>query len=126
MNTSLSKSGDFGSKLPAMPSQETWKAGMVYEAGWTVSAHHGGGYAYRIAPADGPLTEEAFRKTPLDFVGNSILRWGGNKSSQLEFDSKGKGWQLQRRNQRRNRPCRLDVAQISADDVAVVPGGPVV
>ena len=52
-----------------------------YEAGWTVSAHHGGGYAYRLAPVDGPLTEEAFRKMPLDFVGNSILRWGGEKST---------------------------------------------
>lgn len=93
MNTSLSKQGDQGSKLPAMASQATWKAGSQVEAGWTVSAHHGGGYAYRLAPAHEPLTEEAFRKMPLDFVGNSILRWGGDRSTQLEFDSKGKGWE---------------------------------
>ena len=49
--------GDLGSKLPAMPAQAIWKAGSFYEVGWTVSAHHGGGYAYRLAPADGPLTE---------------------------------------------------------------------
>ena len=80
MNTSLSKQGDFGSKLPAMASQATWKAGSAVETGWTVSAHHGGGYAYRMAPADGPLTEETFGKMPLDFVGNSILRWVPPKS----------------------------------------------
>ena len=48
-------------------------------------AHHGGGYAYRLAPADGPLTEETFRKTPLDFVGPGILRWDGDRTTQLEF-----------------------------------------
>jgi hypothetical protein len=93
MNTSLSKQGDFGSKLPAMASQATWKAGTAVEAGWTVSAHHGGGYAYRMAPADGPLTEETFGKMPLDFVGNSILRWGGDRSTQLEFSPQERGWQ---------------------------------
>jgi len=92
-NTSLARQGDMGSSLPAMESQATWTAGLVYEVSWTVSANHGGGYAYRMAPADGPLTEETFGKMPLDFVGNSILRWGGDKSTQLEFDSKGKGWQ---------------------------------
>ena len=56
-------------------------------------AHHGGGYAYRLAPADGPLTEESFRKTPLDFVGNSILRWGGDKATQLEFNTTERGWE---------------------------------
>jgi hypothetical protein len=32
---------------------------------------------YRLAPADGPLNEETFGKTPLPFVGQQILRWGG-------------------------------------------------
>ena len=95
MNTSLTKQGDLGSKLPAMkPSASaTWKAGVAYEAGWTVSAHHGGGYAYRLAPAGGPLTEEEFRKTPLDFVENSTLRWGGDRATELSFDPVAKGWQ---------------------------------
>jgi hypothetical protein len=55
--------------------------------------HHGGGYAYRLAPADGPLTEETFRKMPLDFVGNSILRWGGDKTTQIEFNTTERGWE---------------------------------
>ena len=67
------------------------------EVGWTVAANHGGGYAYRLARADEPnlnpdpnpdpdpdpnpnpnpnpnqaradepLSEAAFRRTPLDF-----------------------------------------------------------
>lgn len=61
MNTSLSHEGDLGSELPAMPSQAYWKVGSQVEVGWTVSAHHGGGYAYRLAPASAPLTEETFR-----------------------------------------------------------------
>lgn len=93
MNTSLSKQGDLGSSLPPMKPQAVWKAGSAVEAGWTVSAHHGGGYAYRIAPAGAPLSEETFQKMPLDFVGNSVLRWGGDKTTQIEFDPVSKGWQ---------------------------------
>jgi hypothetical protein len=37
----------------------------------------GGGYQYRLAPADGPLTEETFGKIPLPFVGKQGLRWKG-------------------------------------------------
>ena len=53
----------------------------------------GGGYAYRMAPLDSPLDEAAFRKMPLDFVGNSILRWGGDTATQLEFSPAAKGWE---------------------------------
>ena len=30
--------------------------------------NHGGGYQYRLCPADAKLTEECFQQTPLDFV----------------------------------------------------------
>jgi len=89
-NSSVAKQGDVGSELPPMPSQATWTAGSTVEVGWTVMANHGGGYAYRLAPAHAPLTEETFREMPLDFVGKSILRWDGDKSTQLEFD----GWRV--------------------------------
>ena len=59
----------------------------MYEVGWTVAANHGGGYAYRLAPLDSPLDEVTFAKMPLDFVGESILRWGGDHSTQLPFNS---------------------------------------
>ena len=60
-----------------------------YEVSWTIEANHGGGYQYRIAPADGPLTEESFGKIPLPFVGKQSLRWGGgsaNGGSEISFD----------------------------------------
>jgi len=87
-NSSLARQGDKGSQLPAMPSHVTWKAGSDVEVAWTVMANHGGGYAYRLAPADAPLTEETFRKLPLDFVGKSILRWDGDSKTELQFE----GW----------------------------------
>jgi len=86
-NSSVAREFDLGSQLPQGPSQATWQAGSNYEVGWALSAQHGGGYAYRMAPADGPLTEEEFRKLPLDMVGPGILRWGGDKSTQLEFNA---------------------------------------
>lgn len=86
-NSSVAKQGDVGSALPPMASQATWRAGAAVEVGWTVMANHGGGYAYRLARADEPLTEAAFRKLPLDFVGSSILRWDGDVSAQLEFNA---------------------------------------
>merc|ERR1712060_887985 len=52
-----------------------------------MGAHHGGGYSYRLAPLGEPLTEETFRKMPLDFVGPGILRWDGDKSTQLEYNA---------------------------------------
>ena len=78
VNTTHDKLGDFGSKvLPAMPPQATWKRGQDYEVTWTIEANHGGGYLYRLAPADGPLDEATFGKIPLPFVGQQGLRWGG-------------------------------------------------
>lgn len=49
---------------------------------------------YRLAPADGPLTEDVFQKMPLKFVGNSSLRWGGVGGEQLSFNSSAKGWEV--------------------------------
>eukprot|EP00937_MAST-01D_sp_MAST-1D-sp2_P003648 g3648.t1 len=92
-NTSFARANDVGSALPAMPPQAMWAAGAAVEVGWTVMAHHGGGYAYRLAPAGGPLTEAVFVKTALPFVGPSWLRWDGDRSTQLEFDPKARGWE---------------------------------
>ena len=92
-NTSLAQAGDVGSRLPPSPSPPVWQRGQSHEVGWTVMANHGGGYAYRLAPADAPLTEATFRKLPLDFSGNSALRWDGDLGTQLEFDPEAKGWQ---------------------------------
>eukprot|EP00729_Bicosta_minor_P017148 gene17149-26000_t len=56
MNTVNAKTGDLGSKvLKPRPSNTVWKAGDVVEVAWVQKAWHGGGYSYRLAPADGPL-----------------------------------------------------------------------
>jgi len=92
-NSSVARAGDIGSSLPAMASQASWRLGTAVEVGWTVMANHGGGYTYRLAKKGAPLTEETFRKLPLDFTGNSILRWDGDRSTQLEFNTTEKGWE---------------------------------
>lgn len=67
--TNFSKMGDLGSKLPptkgALP---TWVAGSDVQVAWGMRFNHGGGYQYRLCPADELLTEECFQRTPLDFV----------------------------------------------------------
>jgi len=90
VNTTHAKLGDHGTKvLPAHPTGVTWKAGVEYEVSWTIEANHAGGYLYRLAPADGPLTEETFQQIPLEFVGQQGFRWGGgpkNGGSELFFN----------------------------------------
>jgi hypothetical protein len=52
-------------------------------------AQHGGGYTYRLAPANGTLDETSFNQLPLPFVGPQMLRWGGGTSKggrQLSFN----------------------------------------
>lgn len=77
-NTTNARVGDFGSALPTAPSGVTWKAGTDVEVSWTLQANHGGGYSYRLCPADKALTEACFQSMALDFVPNSsAFRWGG-------------------------------------------------
>lgn len=82
------KQGARGSELPALHSKWTlqWQAGTAVEVSWGVSANHGGGYQYRLCPADEPLTEECFQKTPLAFSGSkSWLRW--KDGHEVEIDA---------------------------------------
>ena len=72
----------------------TWKAGSDVDVSWALKAWHGGGYTYRLAPADAPLTEETFNKISLKFVGNPSLRWGGVGGERLFFNSTAKGWEV--------------------------------
>ena len=45
-----------------------------------------GGYQWRIAKADEPLTEANFQKNPLPFAGKPSLRWNGKNGRQLWFN----------------------------------------
>ena len=75
-----------GSALPRRPTGTMWAAGSSVEVGWTVKASHGGGYSYRLCPADHTLDEECFQRTPLRFVGRQSFRWGGAGGRQSWFN----------------------------------------
>jgi hypothetical protein len=80
VNTTHAHLGDKGSVvLPVHKTGTTWTAGSVVEVAWTIEANHGGGYIYRLARADGVLTEDEFNKIPLPFVGQQQFRWNGGK-----------------------------------------------
>lgn len=42
-----------------------WTAGGSAEVAWSIWANHGGGYQYRLCPADEELSEACFQRTPL-------------------------------------------------------------
>lgn len=87
-NTTNAKDGDLGSVvLKKTPTGVSWKAGEAYEVAWTLQANHGGGYSYRLCPADSTLDEDCFKRTPLDFVGRSQFRWGGAGGHTHDFDA---------------------------------------
>jgi hypothetical protein len=90
VNTSHAKLGDRGTEvLPKAPSGTVWKRGDTQEVSWTIEANHGGGYSYRLAPANSTLDEETFGKLPLQFVGLQKLRWRGGRAhggDEIEFN----------------------------------------
>jgi len=88
------KNGDLGSKLPPLPTETVWTAGSAVEVSWNQKAFHGGGYAYRLCPADQELNEDCFQKMHLNFTGNSSLRWGGPGGEQTFFNTTEKGWDV--------------------------------
>lgn len=66
-----------GSRMPKLFKETVWIAGSITEVAWAIAANHGGGYQYRLCPADEELTEECFQRMPLEFVGNvSWLQYG--------------------------------------------------
>merc|ERR1740117_444564 len=91
VNTTNAKLGDLGSQsLPARDTGVEWTAGEVYEVAWTLQANHGGGYSYRLCPADHTewkLDEDCLNAHPLVMVGQSALRWGGVGGRVLPFDA---------------------------------------
>jgi len=52
------------------PVQAVWTVGSAETVVHAITANHGGGYSYRLCPADHDLTEECFQQHPLDFASN--------------------------------------------------------
>ena len=90
-NTSHAKQGDLGSQvLGTLETGTTWNAGETVEVSWAITANHGGGYSYRLCPADeaGGVTEACFQRTPLafDVARKQSFRWGGINGTQVWFN----------------------------------------
>lgn len=77
INGSTIKLGDLGTKvLRKGPAAAIWKAGTVVEAKWGLRFNHGGGYQYRLCPANEELNEDCFQRNPLDFdPSKQALEW---------------------------------------------------
>jgi len=68
VNTTHARHGMKGTSLPPMDTGTVWKAGGEAEVVMAIKFNHGGGYAYRLCPADQELTEECFQANHLEFV----------------------------------------------------------
>jgi len=68
-----------GTELKPLDSGVVWKIGGQAEVTWQVENNHGGGYSYRLCPVEEDLTEDCFKKYPLDFVedGQAIVFQNG-------------------------------------------------
>ena len=73
-----------GAKLPktAAPA-EVWTRGGTAEVAFALVANHGGGYSYRLCPADGEVNEKCFQAHQLDFAGkgSEIVYTNGTRTA---------------------------------------------
>jgi len=72
---------------PGAPFQpKPWVAGGVAEVAWSIDANHGGGYSYRLCPADGDLSEACFQSNVLEWATNTTTaRWPNGAHPDLNF-----------------------------------------
>jgi len=61
--------GKDGASLPVVE-RTVWKQGSVVDIAMAITANHGGGYVYRLCPAESKLTEDCFRANTLPFANN--------------------------------------------------------
>lgn len=54
--------------FPKLIEKTVWVAGTTVEVAWGITANHGGGYQYRLCPANQKITEDCFQSHPLDFA----------------------------------------------------------
>jgi len=60
-----------------------WPQGSVQDVAFSITANHGGGYAYRLCPKSGDLTEECFQKHHLQYASASTswIQYGDDASN---------------------------------------------
>lgn len=78
--TKYAHHGMNGTMLQPLDTGVVWNIGSEAEVTWQVENNHGGGYSYRLCPADEPLTEACFQAHQLDFVQDAqgIVDTNGN------------------------------------------------
>jgi hypothetical protein len=85
VTTAYAHHGSRGSELPRLPTGTVWKIGGEADVTWQIRANHGGGYQYRLCPADQPLTEDCFQAHPLDFKeGSQRLQWNDGRQQPIK------------------------------------------
>eukprot|EP00038_Savillea_parva_P008737 m.178828 g.178828 ORF g.178828 m.178828 type:complete len:366 (+) comp14632_c0_seq1:29-1126(+) len=85
IDTKNAKQGDKGSEvLPKMPTGIVWTAGATVETKWGIRANHGGGYQYRLCPANETLNEACFRQHAVPFANDTYLEWGNGTRLSIE------------------------------------------
>merc|ERR1712166_1327030 len=114
--TKFAKMGDLGSEVLApRPSGTVWKRGSTAKTRWQLTANHGGGYIYRLCPADSPLTEECFQQTELKWATDTHVLRLADASKDVEIKAKvvtqggGTGWRLNPFPNVRTDPCDYNV-----------------
>ena len=88
----LATMGDMGTMLKPVPEQlqATWTAGEAVDVSWGMRYNHGGGYQYRLCPADSDITEECFQRMPLEFVKSEHkLLWNNGSLIAMLGEEKG-------------------------------------
>merc|ERR1712176_968216 len=66
-DTQFAKQGNLGSKVLPPGANTAWIAGSKVEVVWGIRYNHGGGYSYRLCPADEDSTEASSHQLPLNF-----------------------------------------------------------
>jgi len=76
-----------GLDLPEGPKTK-WAQGSVQEVAWSIFDNKGGGYAYRLCPKSGNITEECFQENHLQFASEkSWVQTGANRSKRTYFNA---------------------------------------
>jgi hypothetical protein len=80
--------GTPGTTVGPLIDKTQWVIGSEVEVAWGINANHGGGYQYRLCPAESEITQECFERTPLAFVGETQwlqYGWGMDRSNRVEI-----------------------------------------
>lgn len=94
-------SGGYGNRgrdmldLPSQPGAAIWHSGGTANVTWSIVANHGGGYAYRLCPSNGAVSEECFQAHHLEpaLETQAIVGPDGNVITEFKATRTNKGTQ---------------------------------